>query len=67
MSKGAHGRVRALVKAAAAGAFAVNRLDAAKSAAEANPTLCKLIIAPLASLKPSITGLISKSRSVKPH
>jgi hypothetical protein len=62
-SKGAPGRVRALVKAGAAGAFAINRLDAAKSAAEANPTLCKLIIAPMASLRSSITGLISKSRT----
>jgi len=60
---GAHGRVLALVKAAAAGAFVINRLDAAKSNAEANPTLCKLIVAPLSRLKSSITGLVSKSHS----
>ena len=62
-SHGAHGRVLALVKAAAAGAFVINRLDAAKSAAEANPTLCKLIVAPLSKLKSSITGLVSKSHN----
>lgn len=62
-SKGAHRRVLALAKAAAAGAFVINRLDAAKNAAEANPTLCKLIVAPLASLKASVTGLITKSKS----
>jgi hypothetical protein len=60
---GANGRILALVKAAAAGAFVINRLDAAKNAAEANPTLCRLIVAPLSNLKSSITGLISKSHS----
>jgi hypothetical protein len=60
---GAHGRTLALVKAAAAGAFVINRLDAAKNAAEANPTLCRLIVAPLGNLKSSITRLISKSHS----
>src|SRR5262249_21099916 len=44
--KGAHGKVLALVKAAAAGAFTINRLDAAKNAAQANPTLCKVLVAP---------------------
>ena len=62
-AKGASGRVKALVKAGVAGAFVINRLDAAKSAAEANPTLCKLIVAPLENLKSSVTGLISKSKS----
>jgi hypothetical protein len=62
-SKGAHRRVLALAKAAVAGAFVINRLDAAKNAAQANPTLCKLIVAPLASLKASVTGLITKSKS----
>ena len=62
-AKGANGRVTALVKAGLAGAFVINRLDAAKNAAEANPTLCKLIVAPLQRLKTSITGLVSKSHS----
>ena len=62
-AKGAHGKITALLKAAAAGAFAINRLEAAKTNAQANPTLCKLIVAPLANLKSSLTGLISKSHS----
>jgi len=62
-AKGASGRVTALIKAAAAGALAVNRLDAAKSDAQANPTLCKLIVTPLEDLKSSITGLITKTKT----
>jgi hypothetical protein len=62
-AKGASGRVTALIKAGAAGAFAINRLNAAKSDAEANPTLCKLIITPIEDLKSSITGLIDKSKT----
>jgi len=60
--KGAHGKVLALVKAAAAGAFTINRLDAAKDAAEANPTLCKLIVAPIAKFSASVSGLIDKAK-----
>jgi hypothetical protein len=60
--KGANGKVLALVKAAAAGAFTINRLDAAKDAAEANPTLCKLIVAPIAKFSASISGLIDKAK-----
>jgi hypothetical protein len=62
-AKGASGRVTALIKAAAAGAFVINRLDAAKSDAEANPTLCRLIVTPLQNLKSSITGLVGKSKT----
>ena len=61
--KGASGRVLALVKAAAAGAFTVNRLDAAKNAAEANPTLCKLLAAPIAKFSAAVSGLVSKAKS----
>jgi hypothetical protein len=60
--KGAHGKVLALVKAAAAGAFTINRLNAAKNAAEANPTLCRLIVAPIAKFSASISGLVSKAK-----
>src|ERR1700728_2843913 len=60
--KGASGKVLALVKAAAAGAFAINRLDAAKTAAQANPTLCKVLAAPLANFGAAVTGLISKAK-----
>lgn len=60
--KGAHGRIFALVKAAAAGAFVINRLDAAVNNAKANPTLCKLIIAPVEKFKAAIGGLIGKAK-----
>jgi hypothetical protein len=61
--KGASGRVLALVKAAAAGAFTVNRLDAAKNAAEANPTLCKLLAEPIAKFSAAVSGLVGKVKS----
>jgi hypothetical protein len=60
--KGAPGKVTALIKAAAAGAFVVNRLDAAKSAAEANPTLCRVLVTPMANFRAEVTGLISKAK-----
>lgn len=62
-ARGAHGRILALVKATAAGAFVINRLDAAKSAAQASPTLCRLIVAPLSRLTSSVSGLIGKSHN----
>jgi hypothetical protein len=61
-NKGANGKTLALVKAAAAGAFTVNRLDAAKNAAEANPTLCKLIVAPVAKFSASVSGLVHQAK-----
>jgi hypothetical protein len=61
--KGANGKVLALVKAAAAGAFTVNRLNAAKNAAQANPTLCKLLAAPIAKFSAAVSGLVSKAKS----
>jgi hypothetical protein len=60
--KGAHGKVLALVKAAAAGAFTINRLDAAKDAAQANPTLCKLLVAPIAKFSASVSNLIGQAK-----
>jgi hypothetical protein len=60
--KGAKGKVVALIKAAAAGAFVINRLNAAKNAAEANPTLCKLLAAPVAKFSAAVSGLIGKSK-----
>lgn len=61
-AKGAKGKVTALIKAAAAGAFVVNRLSAAKSAAEANPTLCKVLAQPLANFSAAVSGLIGKAK-----
>ena len=60
--KGANGRVLAFVKAAAAGALTVNRLEAAKTAAQANPTLCKLLAEPIARFSAAVSGLISKAK-----
>ncbi len=61
--KGAKGKVLALVKAAAAGAFTINRLKAASEAAQANPTLCKLLAQPIAKFSAAVSGLISKAKS----
>jgi hypothetical protein len=60
--KGANGKVLALVKAAAAGAFTINRLNAAKDAAQANPTLCKLLAAPIAKFSAAVSGLVGKAK-----
>ena len=60
--KGAHGKVTALIKAAAAGAFVINRLNAAKNAAEANPTLCKVLAQPIRKFSAEVSGLISKAK-----
>jgi hypothetical protein len=60
---GAHGKVTALIKGAAAGLFVVNRLDAAKNAAEANPTLCKVLVQPLQKFRAQVTGLVGKAKS----
>ena len=61
--KGASGKVLALVKAAAEGAFTINRLNAAKNAAEANPTLCRLLAAPIAKFSAAVSGLVGKAKS----
>jgi len=60
--KGAKGKVLALVKAAAAGAFTINRLKAAGEAAQANPTLCKLLAQPIARFSAAVSGLISRAK-----
>lgn len=62
-AKGAKGRVLSFVKAAAAGALAVNRLEAAKTSAQANPTLCKLLAEPIAKFSAAVSGLAGKAKS----
>ena len=62
-AKGANGRVLAFVKAAAAGALTVNRLEAAKTSAQANPTLCKLLAEPIAKFSAAVSGLVGKAKS----
>jgi hypothetical protein len=61
--KGANGRVKAIAKASVAGAFVVSRLLAAKENAQANPTLCKIAVAPITRLTNSIKGLVLRSKS----
>jgi hypothetical protein len=63
LKKGAHGRVLALIKAAAAGAFVINRLHAAETAAQANPTLCKIFVAPARKFEAALSGLVGKAKS----
>ena len=63
LKKGASGRVLALVKAAAAGAFVINRLKAAETAAQGNPTLCKVFVAPAQKFTAALTGLVGKAKS----
>jgi hypothetical protein len=62
-AKGAKGRVLAFVKAAAAGALTINRLEAAKTSAQANPTLCKLLAEPIAKFSAAVSGLAGKAKS----
>ncbi|MFF7978807.1 hypothetical protein ACFZDK_06705 [Streptomyces sp. NPDC007901] len=59
--KGAHGRTFALIKAGTAGAFAYNRLKAAKKNAEGDPLLAKAI-APLSAGIDALKDLPSKLR-----
>lgn len=59
---GAKGKNSALVKAAAAGVFVISRLNAAKANVESDPTLCKLISAPITKFSAAVTGLIGKTR-----
>lgn len=59
--KGAKGRTFALIKAGLAGAFAYNRLKAAKENAQGDPLLSKAL-APLTAGIESLKGLASKLR-----
>lgn len=57
---GAKGQKRAIVKAAAAGVFALDQLRRAKANAQADPTLCKTLSAPLQGLSATMAGLVGK-------
>ncbi|WP_157429662.1 hypothetical protein [Actinomadura oligospora] len=60
---GAQDRKKAIVKGAAAGAFALNRLNAARKLVDADPTLCTKLKQPLESLKNNLSGLTDKLKS----
>ena len=61
--KGANGRVAAMVKAGVAGVFVVSRLHAAKTLAQSDPLLCKVMIAPINKFTASVQGLVGKSKA----
>lgn len=60
---GAAGQKTALVKAAAAGAFAVNRLNAGRKLIDADPTLCKTLKAPFTSLQNAVGSVTDGLKS----
>ncbi|WP_433331518.1 hypothetical protein [Spirillospora sp. CA-294931] len=61
--KGAEGRTKAMVKAAAAGAFTVNRLNAARKMVNADPKLCGALKKPLDGLMTKLKTLPDKLKS----
>jgi hypothetical protein len=62
-SSGANGRKTALVKAAAAGLFAINRLNASRKLVSADPTLCKYLKAPFEAMIAAVNNAITKLKS----
>jgi hypothetical protein len=61
-SSGHHGRIFALIKAAAAALFIKHEVELAAGDVRANPTLCKAIAAPLRGFYSAISGLGSSIR-----
>ena len=57
---GAQGQKRAIVKAAAAGLFTLDQLRRAKANVQADPTLCKVLSAPLQHLSTLMKGMVDK-------
>jgi hypothetical protein len=62
-ASGTPGRVRRLIEAGLATAFTVHELRLAKRDAEANPTLCRLVAAPLDAAAASLQRLAGPVRS----
>ena len=62
-TKGAKGRTAAIVKAGIAGATTVKLLKNASENAKANPTLCKTVAAPLATLTNSVGDVVNAAKS----
>ncbi len=61
-TKGHHGRTLALIKGAVAATTVVKLLKNASLNAQANPSLCKVLAAPLAGLTDKISGLAGSLR-----
>jgi hypothetical protein len=57
---GAPKHKRAVVKAAAAGVFALDQLRRARINIKADPTLCRMLSAPIAGLSATMAGLVAK-------
>jgi hypothetical protein len=57
---GAKGQKRAIVKAAAAGLFTLDQLRRAKANAQADPTLCKTLSAPLRAVSTTMKSMVDK-------
>lgn len=62
-TKGASGRTRAIIKAGLAVAASAKLLKNAAANAEANPTLCKTVAAPLKRLTSSLGGVVDGLKS----
>jgi hypothetical protein len=61
-SHGAHGRFTTFIKAGLAAAFMEHEVRLAAGDVQANPTLCKVIAAPMRSLFSSLGGVVSGLR-----
>jgi hypothetical protein len=59
-ASGAPGQKTAIVKAAAAGLFAINRLNAARKLVSADPTLCKYLKVPFESMTTAVNDAVAK-------
>jgi hypothetical protein len=57
---GAHGRITAFIKAGATALFIKREVRLATEDVKANPTLCKVIAAPLSNLADNISGAVSR-------
>jgi hypothetical protein len=59
-AKGSKGRIKNFLKAGAAALFIKRQIRLASENVKANPTLCKLIAAPLAKVGDTISGVVTK-------
>ncbi|MBO1754528.1 hypothetical protein [Allobranchiibius sp. CTAmp26] len=62
-NKGSHGRIRAIVKGAAVAGLDLHLMNNAKKNVEANPTLCKVLAAPIENAVRDLGGLKGKITS----
>ncbi len=57
---GAHGRKRAIAKAAVAAAFTLDQLRRAKNNVKADPTLCRALTSPIGKLSALATAMVAR-------